>query len=97
MESIITIIFSVISGILVLLISIIGYWLTKFIKSVDTLADIVSEIQIQMSGRNAGCDEKHISINARLKSIENHIDEIKTVQNKHDTAISILQSKTSDL
>lgn len=83
----------IISSVLTIVVFIVGYWLNRFIKSVDKLAETVTQMQIDQSGNSASCKEKHIGINARLRTHDETIDDHEIRLNEHGEAIAALKMK----
>ena len=86
-------ILSVAQGLLILLLGVLGFWLKRFVKSVDNWGEIVNKMQISESAKTASCTEKHISINARLKGHDVEIDESKRTITDLDKRVTVIEKK----
>ena len=74
-----------------LLLTMNIFWMKKFIKTVETLVVSVNNIEKENAGRSAGCNEKHISINARLKAHDNEISDNKEDISDLKTRVTVIE------
>lgn len=87
-------------GIIVSLLSIIGFFLVRFIKSIDRMNEIltelrtfISELQSDSKVQKNVCYERHQSIDKKFKRVDEHIGTLYKYHNKQNEKISELNEK----
>jgi len=69
-----------------ILVSIIAFWLKRFVEEVKQIRELLNSIQIMQSANTAACTERHRHINVELdqyqKNLEKHDEEFKTIFGK---------------
>lgn len=86
---------TILSSILTLLIAVVGFWLNRFVKSIDALAATVSKLQLDQRGNSTACTEKHKVVNARFKDSDEDLKEIHEQMNDHETRITVIEKQKS--
>jgi len=81
------------SFVIPILLSVIAFWLVRFVKIVDELKKTISLIQIENSGKNASCTEKHITINDRFTTINQDLKDVRDDIDDHESRIKYVETK----
>jgi DNA-binding transcriptional MerR regulator len=95
-----TISYELLIGIIIFLIGIIGFFLVRFIKSIDQMNEIldqlrtfISDLQSDSKVKKAVCQERHVVIESKFKRIDEHIGSLYKRQNNNRNKISELNEK----
>ncbi|MHC1707481.1 MAG: hypothetical protein AB9842_08165 [Bacteroidales bacterium] len=75
------------------LLAVIAFWLSRFVKKVDRLEELLRKMELAFSSQNASCVEKHKGINARLNGHDHEIDILKNTTGHHTTEIEVIKNK----
>lgn len=84
---------TILSSLLTLLLAVVGFWLIRFVKSVDALTATVASMQLDQRGNSTACMEKHSVINARFKIEEEAVKELNDLINEHNGRILVIESQ----
>ncbi|MCD4681124.1 MAG: hypothetical protein K8S00_12135 [Bacteroidales bacterium] len=84
-----------ISGIItVLLLAVIGFFLRQFIKSVNSLREVIIEIRIMVNSQKFDltnfkrtCEDRHTYLSTNIRTINDQIS-------KHQDSITVLKERT---
>lgn len=87
-------------GTIIFLLSIIGFFLVRFINSVDNmnnvlndLKDLINKIQTDSQGQKKLCEERHASIDKKFKRIDEHVGNLYKGHNDNRDKIAKLREE----
>lgn len=87
-----SIVLSVASGLIVILLAVVGYWLSRYVSSTDRLTMTVTKLNLTVAGLlsdqksfKEACSERH---SVTVKRLDSHAEKL----DKHDRRITKLEA-----
>lgn len=71
-----TFIFNSLLGVISVLLTILSFFLVKWINAVDSLKTIIQELSLEMQKQKTSCPLLHGEIDRRFEKIEKRLDQI---------------------
>ena len=80
-------------AVIVLLLSVITYFLRQFIRSVNSIRDAVFELKIIVKSQSTDLENHKTSCKARHVHISNHMSDVNNKLSKHQDSITVLKER----
>jgi len=95
-----TISYELLIGIIIFLTSVIGFFLVRFIKSIDQMNEILNqlreymnELQSESKVHKTLCNEKHLIIDRKFKRLDEHVGNLYKAHNDNRDKIAEIREE----